>query len=78
MVSTITSVVPEPVRVKVREYWDALRDVFRKDTGQSDDKAEADGWGVEEARERNREEASKSTPPPYTRATGCIDLPGYG
>lgn len=79
--TTVTSVVPEPVRVKVMEYWNAVRDVFRKDTGQSEVKdseggesaSSSDGWGVDEARERHKEEASMFSPRlPFTICCGLL------
>ena len=69
IVSTVASVVPEPIRIRARELWAYTRELWeslrKKDTevtgdGQITAKAEAVGrWGVEQAQERHDEEASK-------------------
>lgn len=59
VVSTFTSVIPEPIRVKAREYWDAFKSKTQKEIPEeAGEKVEMAGWGVEEAQERHDEEAS--------------------
>lgn len=62
IVSTVASVVPQPVRQTIRELWDSAKSKFTTITGDSEtpEKAESLGrWGVEEAQERHAEEASE-------------------
>lgn len=46
------------------EYWQYIKGVETKELGDDDitEKLEMVGWGVEEAQERNKEEASTSSP----------------
>jgi len=62
VVSTITSVVPEPIRVQIRGMWEAAKDWVQEKMGKkTEQKVEMVGWGVEEAQERHDEEASLGT-----------------
>lgn len=74
VVSTVTSVVPEPIRIKFRGAWEATKqwgkDTFGKKT---EEKVEMVGWGVEEAQERHDEEASMC--PPLVYQAYFLDMP---
>ncbi|KND89732.1 Uncharacterized protein TOPH_05741 [Tolypocladium ophioglossoides CBS 100239] len=64
VVSTVSSMVPESVRQKVSEYWHSIKKVESQKLGDDDGiskKVEMAGWGVQEAQERNKEEASLAT-----------------
>lgn len=62
IVSAISSVVPEPIRIKVRETWESVKDSLKGKEEETDEMVKkVEGWGVEEAQERNAEEASTST-----------------
>ena len=62
VVSTVSSMVPESVRHATREYWHSIKNVETEKLGDDgiSEKVEMAGWGVQEAQERNKEEASKS------------------
>lgn len=63
VVSTIASVIPEPVRVKIRGYWEAFKNRGKEELQDQDqDKKDMVGWGVEQAQERYAEEASTFVP----------------
>lgn len=64
----VTKVIPESVRTT----WNEWRQSFRKEekshlgSNHISDSVEMAGWGVEQAQERNREEASEFEPlPPF-------------
>jgi hypothetical protein len=60
----MTKVIPESVRKTWNEYMAYFKTAEVKETGddgQVSDAVEKVGWGVEEAQERHREEASKLT-----------------
>lgn len=64
VVSTITSVVPEPIRIQIRGMWEAAKDWVQEKMGKkTEQKVEMVGWGVEEAQERHDEEASTGPHP---------------
>lgn len=74
VVSAITSVVPEPIRIKIRGAWEALKSWGEEKLGKkTEEKVEMVGWGVEEAQERHDEEAS--TCPPEMNQFYLLDLP---
>jgi hypothetical protein len=59
IVSTITSVVPEPIRVQIRSAWESVKAWGQEKLGKkNEEKVEMVGWGVEQAQERHEEEAS--------------------
>lgn len=64
VVSAVSSMVPESVRHTAREYWHSIKNVEAEKLGDDgiSEKVEMAGWGVQEAQERNKEEASKLTP----------------
>lgn len=63
VVSTVTSVVPEPIRVQIRGAWEATKSWAQEKLGRkTEEKVEMVGWGVEEAQERHDEEASTCPP----------------
>lgn len=72
VVSNVKAMVPESVRQKGTEYWMWLKGVETKQTGDDDitDKLEMVGWGVEEAQERNNEDASM-----FHMPTSCASAP---
>jgi hypothetical protein len=59
VVGVITSVIPEPVRIAIRGYWESLKVTMKRLwSDETTEKAEMIGWGVEEAQERHEEKAS--------------------
>ena len=64
VVSTVSGMIPEGVRHKASEYWHSMKHAETEKLGNDgiSEKVEMAGWGVQEAQERNKEEASKSTP----------------
>ncbi|KID87186.1 peptide alpha-N-acetyltransferase [Metarhizium guizhouense ARSEF 977] len=63
VVSTVKRFIPESVRQKWHEYWQSIKSKEVETMGNDNisDKVEMAGWGVEEAQERNKEEASLGT-----------------
>ncbi|KAI1822106.1 hypothetical protein F4861DRAFT_516057 [Xylaria intraflava] len=63
IVSLVKKVIPESVRNRWHAYREALREVKKEQAGEgeTDEQAEAVGWGVEEAQERNNSAASLGT-----------------
>ncbi|ODA80304.1 hypothetical protein RJ55_03262 [Drechmeria coniospora] len=63
VVSSVSSVVPESVREKLHEYWRSIKGVETQTLGDDyiSETVEMAGWGLEEAQERNQEEASLAT-----------------
>ncbi|KAK5987133.1 hypothetical protein PT974_11251 [Cladobotryum mycophilum] len=63
IVSKVGAIIPETVRDKISQYWHSLKNSEAQQLGDSQitDKAEMVGWGVEQAQERNKEEASLAT-----------------
>jgi len=63
VVSTAKQFIPESVRQKWHEYWQSIKSKEVETLGSDgiSDKVEMAGWGVEEAQERNKEEASLGT-----------------
>ncbi|TWU70793.1 hypothetical protein ED733_000372 [Metarhizium rileyi] len=63
VVSTVKQFVPESLRHKCHEYWRSFKSKEVETMGNDNisDKVEMAGWGVEEAQERNAEEASLGT-----------------
>lgn len=61
----VTKVIPESVRTTWNEWRQSLRKEEKSQLGSNNisDSVEMAGWGVEQAQERNREEASESNPP---------------
>jgi len=63
IVSNVKRLIPESVKAKWHEYKESVKQAERQMTGNQDvsDHVEMAGWGVEEARERNKKDASKYT-----------------
>ncbi|OAQ61971.1 peptide alpha-N-acetyltransferase [Pochonia chlamydosporia 170] len=63
VVSTVKQFIPESVRQKWHEYWRSIKSKEVETLGNDNisDGVEMAGWGVEEAQERNKEEASLGT-----------------
>ncbi|KAG9254593.1 uncharacterized protein F5Z01DRAFT_673748 [Emericellopsis atlantica] len=62
VVGVITSVIPEPVRIAIRGYWESAKVTMKRLwSKETTEKAEMVGWGVEEAQERHDEAASLGT-----------------
>ncbi|KAJ6440432.1 peptide alpha-N-acetyltransferase [Purpureocillium lavendulum] len=63
VVSAVKSWVPDSVRETVHGYWRAIKSVETEKLGDDgiSEKVEMAGWGVEEANQRNKEEASLAT-----------------
>ncbi|POR33643.1 Uncharacterized protein TPAR_06158 [Tolypocladium paradoxum] len=63
VVSTVSSMVPESVRQTTRKYWHSIQKGETQKLGDDgiSEKVEMAGWGVQEAQERNKEEASLAT-----------------
>lgn len=61
VVSTVKQFIPESVRQKWHEYWRSIKSKEVETLGNDNisDGVEMAGWGVEEAQERNKEEASE-------------------
>lgn len=61
--SSVRSVIPDPVRRQFREWWLALKGIETEHLGDDEitEKMEMAGWGVREAHEQNLEEASTFT-----------------
>ena len=61
VVSTAKQFIPESVRQKWHEYYQSMKNKEVETLGNDaiSDKVEMAGWGVEEAQERNKEEASE-------------------
>ncbi len=61
IVSNVKRLIPESVKVKWREYKESVKQAERQMTGKQDvsDHVEMAGWGVEEAQERNKKDASE-------------------
>ncbi|KHN96959.1 peptide alpha-N-acetyltransferase [Metarhizium album ARSEF 1941] len=63
VVGAVKQFIPESVRQKWHEYWRSIKskEVETMGNGNISDRVEMAGWGVEEAQERNKEEASLGT-----------------
>jgi len=62
VISVFTSIIPEPIRVKAKEYWNAFKGKSEEEIGEgATEKVEMVGWGVDQAQERHDEEASLAT-----------------
>ncbi|KAK6951021.1 hypothetical protein Daesc_007550 [Daldinia eschscholtzii] len=63
VVSNVSKLIPQSVRTRWREYREALKEAERESRGDTEisEKAEMAGWGVEEAEERHKAEASLGT-----------------
>ncbi|KAG6002936.1 hypothetical protein E4U21_002501 [Claviceps maximensis] len=63
VVSSVSQFIPEIVRQKWHEYWHSIKSTEIKTLGNDNfsDKAEMAGWGVEEAQQHHKEEASLGT-----------------
>jgi N-terminal acetyltransferase 2 len=61
IMSYVTRLIPESVKTKWHEYKESVKQAERQMTGKQNvtDHVEMAGWGVEEARERNKKDASK-------------------
>lgn len=59
--SHVTSIIPESVRVRWNEYRLALKEAQLERSGNAEE-IEVAGWGVEEAEQRNKSEASEFFP----------------
>jgi hypothetical protein len=82
VVSTAKQFIPESVRQKWHEYWQSIKSKEVETLGSDgiSDKVEMAGWGVEEAQERNKEEASEYTHsfcPAHTAWHNAMDLAYY-
>ncbi|KAI0540501.1 hypothetical protein GGR58DRAFT_132648 [Xylaria digitata] len=60
IVSHISKVIPDSVRNRWNEYRAALKEAKREQSG-GEEEVEVAGWGVEQAEERNKTEASLGT-----------------
>lgn len=69
IVSAIGSIIPESIRQGSKDLWQKVWQAFKKTeqdelgNDQVSEKVEMVGWGVEEAQERNKEDASELTVP---------------
>ncbi|PHH64101.1 hypothetical protein CDD81_4976 [Ophiocordyceps australis] len=63
IVSAIKNVVPDSVRESATQFWNSIRKQESKELGDDtiSEKVEMAGWGVQEAQQRNDEEASLAT-----------------
>lgn len=63
MVSKAQKIIPERVKTFWRDYRQALKDAEREATGSNEISSDVEmvGWGVKEADERNKTEASLAT-----------------
>ncbi|KAH6609681.1 hypothetical protein Trco_003027 [Trichoderma cornu-damae] len=63
VVSAVSKFIPESVRTRWNEYRTSLKNEEDKHLGSNEigDEVEVVGWGVEQAQERNKEEASLAT-----------------
>jgi hypothetical protein len=61
IVSNVQRLVPESVKAKWHEYKESVRQAEQQITGKQEvsDHVEMAGWGVEEAQERNKRDASE-------------------
>lgn len=59
--SHVTRLIPDSVRVRWNEYRTALKKAELERSGNVE-QVEVAGWGVEEAEQRNKSEASKFFP----------------
>lgn len=64
VVSAVAKFIPESVRTQWNEWRQSLKSEEKQHLGSTDisDKVEMVGWGVEQAQERNKEEASELEP----------------
>ena len=62
VVSFVKGIIPETVQNKWHEYWASMKQAETETLGGDEisSKVEMANWGVQEASERNLEEASKS------------------
>ncbi|KAI3342426.1 hypothetical protein F4824DRAFT_202723 [Ustulina deusta] len=60
LVSHVSKVIPEPIRNRWNEYRAALKEA-KQEQSHDDAQVEVTGWGVEQAEQRNRSEASLGT-----------------
>ncbi|KAI1806020.1 hypothetical protein F4811DRAFT_512404 [Daldinia bambusicola] len=63
VVSNVSKLIPDSVRTRWREYRQALKEAEKESRGDAEisEKVETAGWGVEEAEERHKAEASLGT-----------------
>lgn len=63
IMSNVKRLIPESVKAKWHEYKESVKQAERKITGKQDvtDHVEMAGWGVQEAQERNKKDASEYT-----------------
>jgi len=61
IMSYVKRLIPESIKTKWHQYKESVKQAERQMTGKRDvtDHVEIAGWGVEEARERNKKDASK-------------------
>lgn len=59
--SNVKRLIPEPVKAKWHEYKESVKQAERQMTGNGDvtEHVEMAGWGVQEAQERNKQNASE-------------------
>jgi N-terminal acetyltransferase 2 len=64
IVSYAKRLIPESIKTKWHEYKESVKRAERQMTGKQDvsDHVETAGWGVEEAKERNKRDASEYSP----------------
>lgn len=76
VVSNFKAMIPESVKEKWNGYWAAVKKVESEKMGDDEitDKVEMVGWGVEEAQQRNKEEASTYNPHLHGGALGLTKI----
>lgn len=60
--SHVSTIVPASVQVYWHKYRAALKEAKRESGIEAQEGGEGDGWGVKEAEERNKHEASEYLP----------------
>ena len=68
--SNIKRLIPQSVEAKWHEYKEAVKQAERQMTGKQEvsEHVEMAGWGVEEAQERNKKDASELCTIPFCLA----------
>lgn len=63
VISSVSQFIPEIVRQKWHEYWHSIKSTEAETLGNDaiSNKAEMAGWGVKEAQQHHKEEASMYT-----------------
>ncbi|CAK7211621.1 DUF1279 super [Sporothrix bragantina] len=61
VVEHVKTVIPESIKERWRKYRAALKDTKRENGVEEAEAQEGDGWGVKEAEERNKHQASLGT-----------------